>query len=80
MAAYVHKTWNAVPCVIPEGVAIKFSTNRFYLYVFDAEGAEIAKFRSQSVRNYWVESPDSAAEPTCEESRLASQELAGPID
>jgi hypothetical protein len=59
MAAYVHKTWNAVPSIIPEGVAIKFSTNRFYLYVLDAEGTEIAKFRSQVVRDYWVESPTS---------------------
>jgi hypothetical protein len=67
MAAYVHKTWNAVPCVIPEGVAIKFSTNHFYLYVVDAEGAEVAKFRSQSVRDYWVESPDCAATPPAQD-------------
>jgi hypothetical protein len=56
MAAYVHKVWNAVPSVIPEGVSIKFSINNFYLYVLDAEGNEIAKFKSQSIRDYWVES------------------------
>ena len=56
MAVYIHKVWNAVPCVITEGVSIKFSANNTYLYVLDAKGNEIAKFRSQVVCDYWVES------------------------
>ena len=56
MAAFILKAWNAAPSVIPEGVSIKFSANNFYLYVLDEHGTEVAKFRSQVVRDYWVES------------------------
>ena len=42
MAVYVRKLWNPVPCVIDAGVSIKFSLNRTYLYVLNADGKEVA--------------------------------------
>jgi hypothetical protein len=41
--------------VIPEGVAIRFSSNGYYLFVLNAKGLRIAQFKAEDVRNYWIE-------------------------
>ena len=55
MAVYVHKTWNPGADVIPDGVSVELGGNGLYLCVLNAEGQEIAKFKSQVVRDYWIE-------------------------
>jgi hypothetical protein len=55
MAVLVQKTWNDTAGVIPEGVDVRFSSNGSYLYVLNAKGLRIAQFRSEEVKNYWIE-------------------------
>jgi hypothetical protein len=68
MAVYVLKYINREAGVIPNGVAVTFSANGFYMYVRDAQGVEIAKFQSRAVKHYWIEaSPVSSLADTVDQ-------------
>ena len=55
MAVFVQKFWNKAAGVVPDGIAVAFSSTGHYLYVLNADGARIALFRAADVQKYWVE-------------------------
>jgi hypothetical protein len=59
MAVLVQKYWNDTAGVILEGVAVRFSSNKSYLFVLNAQGVKIAHFRAQDVERYWIEASPS---------------------
>ena len=55
MPVHVHKKFNAVAAVLHDGVAVSLGRNETFLHVWNAEGKEIARFRTDTVKAYWVE-------------------------
>jgi hypothetical protein len=57
MAVFIQRPRKQARSVLIGGVAVSFSHGGFFLYVLDAEGTEITKFREKTYTNYWIETP-----------------------